>query len=142
MHNDGPECVHGTSLYILCAKCAEEKVEKTRVDDFIPHLTAGKKFDSEKPPLDLLDPEALTETANVLAMGAKKYGKHNWRKGLNLSRLIAAAMRHLAAINSGEDADEESGLLHAGHLMCCAMFIIWTMKHRPDLDDRYKPTEV
>lgn len=102
----------------------------------------GQKFDTEKPPVDLLDPYALEQTALVLAFGARKYHAHNWRGGIRYSRLIAAAMRHTLAINRGEDIDPESGLPHAAHLMCCAMFLIWMMENRRDLDDRWKQPEV
>jgi len=103
---------------------------------------AGQKFDSEKPPVDLLDTYALEQTALVLAFGARKYAAHNWRGGIRFSRLIGAAMRHLMAINRGEDIDPESGLPHAAHAACCVMFLLWMMHNRPDLDDRWKgPTE-
>lgn len=99
----------------------------------------GLKADSDKPPVELLDPYALEQIALVLAMGAKKYSRENWRGGIRFTRLLGAAMRHTLAILKGEDNDPESGLPHAAHLGCCAIFLIWTMKHRPDLDDRWKP---
>lgn len=99
----------------------------------------GLKADSEKPPVELLDPYALEQIALVLEFGRRKYAAHNWRKGIRFSRLIAAALRHTLAILRGEDTDPESGLPHAAHLGCCAMFLIWTMQNRPDLDDRWKP---
>jgi hypothetical protein len=100
---------------------------------------AGLKADSEKPPVELLDPYALEQIALVLAFGAKKYSAHNWRGGIRYTRLIGAAIRHSFAILTGEDTDPESGLPHAAHLGCCAMFLIWMMKNRKDLDDRWKP---
>lgn len=101
--------------------------------------TQGMKFDGEKPRMDLLDPKFLEDVARVLTFGAKKYAAHNWRKGINTSRLIGAIYRHLGAINSGEDTDPESGLPHSAHLGCCIMFLHWTMANRPDLDDRWRP---
>lgn len=98
----------------------------------------GLKFDQDKPPMDLIDNDYLVELAKVLGFGARKYAAHNWRGGINYSRLIAAAYRHLGAINSGEDIDSESGLSHTGHLACCVMFLNSMMLHRKDLDDRYK----
>lgn len=97
----------------------------------------GLKHDTKKPPLTLLDPSALTEIAWVLHFGAEKYGRHNWRGGIRYTRLLDAAMRHLLAINRGEDTDPESGLPHAAHAGCCIMFLIWMMQNRPDLDDRH-----
>lgn len=100
--------------------------------------TTGQKFDTDKPMVDLLDVEWLLGTAQVLTFGAKKYDKHNWRKGISYTRLLAAALRHLFAIMRGEDVDEESGLKHVHHLSCCIMFLSYMMDHRPDLDDRWK----
>lgn len=100
--------------------------------------TTGQKFDTDKPMVDLLDVEWLLGTAQVLTFGAKKYDKHNWRKGISYTRLIAAALRHLFAIMRGEDVDAESGLKHVHHLSCCIMFLSYMMDHRPDLDDRWK----
>lgn len=98
----------------------------------------GLKYDKEKSRIDLIDPEFLEQVGNVLGFGAKKYAAHNWRGGIEFSRLIGAAYRHLGAINRGEDLDPESGLPHVAHLGCCVMFLSWLMNHRPDLDDRYR----
>ena len=97
----------------------------------------GVKYDTEKPPLQLLDPIALEGIANVLAFGAKKYAAHNWRGGIEYSRLLGAVMRHTNAILRGEDNDPESGLPHVDHLGCSVMFLSNMMKTRKDLDDRY-----
>lgn len=101
----------------------------------------GLKYDQDKPRMDLLDSDALLGLAKVLTFGAQKYDAHNWRGGIKYSRLIAAIHRHLAAINSGEDIDPESGLPHIDHLGCCWMFLSYFSKHdkfRESLDDRYK----
>jgi hypothetical protein len=102
--------------------------------------SSGSKYDNDKPRMDLLDPDWLEGVADVLTFGAQKYAAHNWRGGIVYSRLIAAAYRHLGAINRGEDIDPESGKPHAYHLSCCVMFLSWMMKNRKDLDDRYKTT--
>ena len=99
----------------------------------------GLKYDASKPRMDLLDSEFLEDVARVLTFGAIKYDAHNWRNGIRSSRLIAAAYRHLGAINRGEDIDPESGLTHNAHLGCCIMFLGWTLKHKPEFDDRWKP---
>lgn len=98
----------------------------------------GIKLDSNKPPMDLIDPDFLIGLANVLGFGAKKYDRWNWKKGIALSRLISAAYRHLTSINNNEDLDKETGLQHAFHLAACAMFLAHTIKNRKDLDDRWK----
>ena len=100
--------------------------------------TKGIKYDKEKSRVDLLDAEWMISVADVLTFGAGKYAAHNWRGGISYSRLIGAALRHLFAIMRGEDIDPESGLPHVSHLSCCAMFLFSMMRHRSDLDDRYK----
>jgi hypothetical protein len=104
-----------------------------------PGTTAGtaRKDDDGKPPFDLLDPEFLSGVAAVLAFGATKYGRHNWRCGIACSRLYAALQRHLNAFWAGEDCDPETGLMHLHHAGCCLMFLAWTAAHRRDLDDRW-----
>ena len=104
-------------------------------------IAAGTKFDTEKPRMDLLDADFLAGVASVLTFGANKYAAHNWRGGINTSRLIAATYRHLGAINKGEDMDSESGLPHVYHASCCLMFLASMLNTRPDLDDRYTPDE-
>jgi Domain of unknown function (DUF5664) len=102
------------------------------------NLGFGVKYDEDKPPLDLLDPVALEGLARVLAFGAKKYAKHNWRGGISYTRLVAAMLRHIFAILRGEDTDPESGLPHVDHVGCCWMFLSNEMKTRHDMDDRHK----
>lgn len=97
----------------------------------------GVKNDTEKPRMDLLDPEFLFETAQVMTFGAKKYAPNNWRGGMPWSRLFSAMMRHLWAFWHGEDADPETGFSHLAHAACCLMFLVWHKNNRSDLDDRF-----
>lgn len=102
-------------------------------------LNEGTKHDTDKIPCELLSPIALLGAAQVLAYGAKKYAAHNWRQGLAWSRIIGAIIRHLFAFMMGEDLDSETGLPHADHILCEAMFLSELYRTRKDLDDRYKP---
>src|SRR3990167_1923768 len=101
----------------------------------------GRKDDQEKSLVDLLDAEFLEEMGHVMAHGARKYHVHNWRGGIAYSRLIGAALRHLLAVSRGEDIDPESGYAHIAHAGCAIMFLFSMMKHRKELDDRYKQGE-
>ena len=101
--------------------------------------SGGTKHDQGKVRVELLSPIALEEIAKVLTFGAKKYGDNNWRKGLNYTRLIGAAFRHLLAFMRGEDMDPESGLNHLAHLGCCVMMLLeQVLLGKEELDDRYK----
>jgi hypothetical protein len=103
-------------------------------------LNQGLKFDQDKPRMDLLDAKALEGLARVLTFGAHKYAAHNWRTGLHYSRVISALLRHLNAVQQGQDIDPESNLPHIDHIGCCWMFLSNYMKGdlATTLDDRWK----
>jgi len=98
----------------------------------------GKKYDEGKPDLSLLPSQALIEITRVLEHGRDKYGAYNWAKGMNWTRLISAAMRHLFAFKDGEDVDSETGRSHLAHLACCAIFLLEYKLRGVGIDDRYK----
>lgn len=103
-------------------------------------LKQGAKFDTGKPMMDLLSSTAMTQVAEVLTFGAKKYAAHNWRKGIAYSRVYAALQRHLTAWNEGQELDPESGLSHLAHAGCCLMFLLeYSSKQEKyqKFDDRY-----
>ncbi len=83
----------------------------------------GTKFDQGKPRMGLVEPEFIAGMARVLDFGEKKYGAQNWKKGLERGRVIDAALRHLAAFQSGEEVDGETGESHCLHAACCLMFL-------------------
>jgi hypothetical protein len=82
------------------------------------------KYDQDKPMYNLLPANAIDSMAMVLTFGAKKYAPEAWRNVPNgLERYRAALLRHAFAIQHGELIDEDSGLPHSAHVMCCAAFI-------------------
>lgn len=87
----------------------------------------AKKDDQQKPQanliLEFLDLNFLCEVGKVMEFGRKKYGKGNWRKGMQWSRLLAAVLRHLWKWSSGVTKDEETGLSHLAHATCSLMFL-------------------
>tara|TARA_B100001146_G_C16177775_1_gene433193 strand:- start:24 stop:506 length:483 start_codon:yes stop_codon:yes gene_type:complete len=99
------------------------KKEGDELIQIMKNLEKGRKYDGEKPQLYLLPPKSLYEVGKVLTFGAEKYDPHNWRKVENLqNRYSSAAMRHILAHIDGEDLDEETGLSHLAHAICCLMF--------------------
>lgn len=52
-------------------------IEKTLGFNLAVKTEIGKKFDNDKPMMNLLPFEALEEVAKVLTYGANKYGKDN-----------------------------------------------------------------
>ncbi len=88
--------------------------------------------------MELLPHGPLVEVAEVLDFGARKYSRNGWRDGMDWSRLLGAAFRHLGACNSGEDKDPETGLSHLAHLACCTLFLLEYQAKGIGEDDRYK----
>jgi len=79
--------------------------------------------------------EQLLEIAKVLTFGAKKYDAHDWRKGgdLTQTRVLGAALRHLAAHDMDEELDAETGLSHLAHAACELLFALtYAMEGRGD----------
>ena len=99
---------------------------------------AAIKFDAEKPPLSLISRTALLEEARVMAFGRDKYGTHNWRNGMDFSRLMDACLRHVYAFADGEDNDKETGLSHLAHARCCLAFLAEYQGKSIGTDDRFK----
>ena len=100
-------------------------------------VTGGLKKDNGKPGMDLLPYDALVEIAKVLDFGKQKYDAHNWKKGIEYSRVVAAAYRHLGEYTEGRRVDSETGLSHVAHAACNLLFLLWYEKHRPEMDDLY-----
>jgi hypothetical protein len=94
-------------------------------------------YDTDKAPLARLPWKALTEMAQVMEYGNKKYGNYdNYRKGLEISRNLSCAMRHIAAFMEGEDLDPESGRSHLGHAMCRLSYVLQNQADGVAIDDR------
>lgn len=98
----------------------------------------GVKNDSGKPSISLVPKEALWGMAKALTYGANKYGKYNFRGGIEYTRLADACYRHLSAFIDGEDIDEESGNSHLDHAMASLAMLSVMVLNNPEMDDRYK----
>jgi len=84
----------------------------------------GKKNDQGKPQLSLVTKTLIWGIAQVMTFGAVKYGRDNWRKGMDWNRPYDALLRHLTAWWDGEGTDSETGLSHLLHAACELMFLI------------------
>jgi hypothetical protein len=100
------------------------------------HKQMGDRFNQGKLRYDLVPTSANQGIAKVLTFGAQKYGDRNWEKGFKWTSCIASLERHLAAFKSGQDHDDESGLLHMEHLLANAVFLLEFYRTHPELDDR------
>jgi hypothetical protein len=113
-----------------------EEVPKRAVEVLADVGLEFVKADDDKPRYDLLPPEMLEETAQVLTFGAQKYSAHNWAKGASWSRYFSAMMRHMWAWWRGEDNDPETGYSHLAHAACCLGFLMAYQRRGLGTDDR------
>lgn len=106
--------------------------------------TTALKYDSGKPRVSLLQGRALYEVMKVAEMGARKYGDHNYRKGMGVTRYLDAAFRHAFVqwMFMGEDLDAESGLSHLAHAAWNLLSALELMLTKPEFDNRYKEVPI
>ncbi len=98
--------------------------------------------------VDLIPVGPLLEVARLFGKGALKYDDHNWRRGYEWSKSIAALQRHALAFQAGQDFDEhEPGCAedcvqhterhHMAAVCFHAMALIEFGQTHPEFDDRY-----
>lgn len=97
---------------------------------------SGARFNSGKPPMELVPLSALEDCARVFGYGREKYAAWNWAKGMDWSVAYGCLLRHLSAWFNGEDNDPESGLPHLGHAMCNLVMLSTFARTYPEGDDR------
>lgn len=130
---------YDTQTTTRCPRCAMTLgIEIPESEARATITTEGIKHDSGKEPWHLLPYDAIREVVRVLAFGAKKYKERNWEAGISYSRLYSAAIRHLTSFfQDREDTDQETGLSHLAHAICCIMFILaLKIRNVENLDDR------
>lgn len=99
----------------------------------------AKTYDDGKPPLAQLPWAALRELSMVQLYGHKKYKDfNNYRKGMEITRNLSCAIRHISEFIDGHDTDAESGRSHLGHAMCRIAFVLQNLADGVAIDDRYK----
>ena len=73
--------------------------------------------------------EAIEQLAIAMEYGEAKpeYGRNNWKKGMQWSRYLDAAMRHGLKILAGEAVDPDSGNRHVAHMLGSIHMLIGNM---------------
>lgn len=95
-------------------------------------------YDDGKAPLACLPWAALDEMAMVQEYGHKKYGDfYNYRKGMEVSRNLSCAIRHIRDYMNGLDLDSESGRSHLAHAMVRIAYVIQNIEDGVAIDDRF-----
>jgi hypothetical protein len=90
-----------------------------------------------KAPLHLVPSTALVQVAEVMRLGAAKYGPYNWRdQDVAATVYVSAAQRHIAAWLDGEDIDTESGQPHTAHAAACLLILLDACVNKALIDDR------
>lgn len=97
-----------------------------------PEGERSLRYNNGKPDYSLIPLASLKEAAKVLEYGATKYARDNWRKPTNWSVSYACLMRHMAAWQSGEDLDPESGFSHLGHAACNILQMLDMLENHPE----------
>ena len=95
-----------------------------------PQFAEGVKYDAGKLRWSLIPNDVMTDYIKVLEFGAAKYSENNWKYVDNgNTRYYDATMRHMEAWLQGENVDQESGISHLAHAMCCITFLMWLEKN-------------
>jgi len=104
------------------------------------HVQAQKEG---KTPYEFIPLASLSGAARVLAHGAKKYGRKNWRiDHINASTYQGAIMRHLIAYYDGETFDRDSGENHLSHIMANCMVLLDATEQGSLIDDRLEKESI
>ena len=118
------------------ANFADEPVHE--VFEWIDEFRASGKYEYLRNALDFFLNDSnytswsdmFLEVAKHFEDGAKKYGEHNWQKGIPTHCYIDSAIRHYLKWLRG-DKDEPHDRAFVWNIICC----IWTCKHKPELND-------
>ena len=75
----------------------------------------------------------------AMEYGANKpeYGRNNWKKGMEWSRLVDAAQRHGFAILRGELVDADSGNPHVAHMLASIHMLLGNHDMKIGTNDLY-----
>jgi hypothetical protein len=102
-------------------------------------MSEGNKFDEGKPRVSLIImSKALLEVAKVGTYGSGKYGDHNFRNGMDWSRIADADLRHLFKFLDGERKDHETNLSHLAHHAWNALALLEYELNNVGNDDLFK----
>lgn len=122
----------GFSLNNTCPML-EEAMKSVGPRKLVASSEQATRYNQGKPQYSMIDLNCLEPCANVLEFGAKKYARDNWKKGMDISKILDSLLRHIARLQAGEYIDPESGLPHIGHIQCNALFL-GNRNNTPDLE--------
>lgn len=98
----------------------------------------AKTYDEGKLPLAWLPWAAIDELSKVQQYGHGKYKDYNnYRRGMEVTRNVSCALRHIRDYLAGCDTDHESGCHPLSHAMCRLAFVLQNIHDGTHIDDRY-----
>ena len=95
----------------------------------------GIKHDNGKPPLGMVPVEGIQLAAYAMKYGAVKYGKYNYQGGMEWSRPLDAALRHIYEIANGRFKDQESTHDHLGHAIASLSMLAYYYVNKVGIND-------
>lgn len=108
-------------------------VMDTKRKDTNPKDSVGIK----KAPMSTISAPVLMEVGVAMLEGARKYGRHNYRKtGVLASVYYDATLRHMMDWWEGEDIDPDSGLSHVTKAIASLSVLRDAMINNKFYDDR------
>lgn len=99
-------------------------------------VSTGVKHDKGKAQLSTVSYESVSGEARAMEYGLHKYGRNNYKGGMDWSRLIDAALRHIYQFSSKQDIDDESKLNHLYHAKASLGMLIYYYENKLGKDDR------
>jgi len=137
-HYDTPLAEHP------CSSCFVRFGERSNFEPQVgpreePRRIKAKTYDDGKPPLARLPWKGLRAVAEVMQYGNDKYGNYdNYRLGMEVSRNLSCAIRHISEYMEGEDLDQESQKSHLAHAAARLLFVLQNQADGTAEDDRSK----
>jgi hypothetical protein len=137
------KCCNKVGPWVVCPSCDASMKEPPEKEELKFNgiekqaEEASVKHDSGKVPYSYVPLDLLDGTARVLEFGAKKYDRHNFRKGFDPNRLLDAVLRHLTEVqnmlrteNTVDGLDNESGLFHGHHAIADLLILVDTLRKK------------
>ena len=99
----------------------------------------AKTYDDGKLPLAQLPWAAIDELSRVQQYGYGKYKDfNNYCKGLEVTRNLSCALRHIRDYLTGHNTDVESGCPPLAYALCRITFVLENIHEGTEIDDRFK----
>lgn len=105
-----------------------KKVGTGECHEFETGSVRSKDVDDKR--YSLLDPEFFSRAAKAAAEGEVKYGRDNWLKGQQASRVFDHLIDHLLRWQTGDRSED-----HLGHASWNIMALMHFERERPDMMD-------